>query len=117
MVDKTLAPNGYEVKRNAIAGKIQAKISQLNLDIVNAKANNQTAKAAKLEALRNSLQAFKDGATWIDGTIQGMGRGAGNAKTESLLKYFSKFNYYPNSINNVSKNYFYIIWYNVFKIR
>ncbi len=57
VVDKTLAPNGYEVKRNAIAGKIQAKISQLNLDIVNAKANNQTAKAAKLEALRNSLQS------------------------------------------------------------
>ena len=37
-------------------------------------------------ALRNSLQAFKDGVTWIDGTIQGMGRGAGNVKTESLLK-------------------------------
>ena len=58
-------------------------------------------------ALRNSIQAYKCGVTWIDGTIQGMGRGAGNAKTESLLKYFSKFNYYPNSINNVSKNYFY----------
>ena len=29
-----------------------------------------------------------------------------NAKTESLLKYFSKFNYYPNSINNVSKKLF-----------
>ncbi len=58
-------------------------------------------------ALKNSIQAYKCGVTWIDGTIQGMGRGAGNAKTESLLKYFSKFNYHPSSINNVSKNYFY----------
>ena len=33
-----------------------AKISQLNLDIANARANNQPKKAAKLEALRSSLQ-------------------------------------------------------------
>ena len=57
VVDKTLAPNGYEIKRDAIAGKIQAKISQLNLDIANARANNQPKKAAKLEALRSSLQS------------------------------------------------------------
>ena len=37
-------------------------------------------------ALKNSLTAFKNGVTWIDGTIQGMGRGAGNVKAESLLK-------------------------------
>jgi len=58
-------------------------------------------------ALKNSIQAFKSGVTWIDGTVQGMGRGAGNAKTESLLKHFSKYNYHPNSINNISKKYFY----------
>jgi 4-hydroxy 2-oxovalerate aldolase len=58
-------------------------------------------------ALKNSVQAYKSGVTWIDGTIQGMGRGAGNAKTESLLKYFSKYNYKLASIKNISNKYFY----------
>ena len=57
-------------------------------------------------ALKNSIQAFKSGATWIDGTIQGMGRGAGNVKTEHLLSYFKKFDYSSRSIQSISKNYF-----------
>ena len=57
-------------------------------------------------ALKNSIQAFKSGATWVDGTIQGMGRGAGNVKTENLLKYFKKFNYNLKSIEQTSKYYF-----------
>ena len=57
-------------------------------------------------ALKNSIQAFKSGATWVDGTIQGMGRGAGNVKTENLLKYFKKFNYNLKSIEKISKYYF-----------
>lgn len=36
-------------------------------------------------ALNNSLTALKNGATWIDSTIQGMGRGSGNLRTESLI--------------------------------
>lgn len=36
-------------------------------------------------ALINSLVAFENGASWVDGTILGMGRGAGNAKTEYLM--------------------------------
>ena len=63
-------------------------------------------------ALKNSIQAFKSGATWVDGTIQGMGRGAGNVKTENLLKYFKKFNYnlksiekYQNIISEIWKKY------------
>jgi len=36
-------------------------------------------------ALVNSLAAIDAGASWIDGTILGMGRGAGNTRTESLL--------------------------------
>lgn len=36
-------------------------------------------------ALHNSLIASQAGATWIDSTLYGMGRGAGNAKTEQLL--------------------------------
>jgi 4-hydroxy 2-oxovalerate aldolase len=36
-------------------------------------------------ALANSLAAIEAGASWIDATMGGMGRGAGNAKTEQLL--------------------------------
>ena len=36
-------------------------------------------------ALQNSLQAIKDGATYIDATVTGMGRGAGNVRLEELL--------------------------------
>jgi len=35
-------------------------------------------------ALANSMRAVQDGVTWIDGTVTGMGRGAGNVKTEYL---------------------------------
>ena len=36
-------------------------------------------------ALANTLEALNKGATWIDSTITGMGRGAGNTKTELLI--------------------------------
>jgi 4-hydroxy 2-oxovalerate aldolase len=36
-------------------------------------------------AVLNALTAIENGVTWIDATILGMGRGAGNAQTESLL--------------------------------
>jgi len=35
-------------------------------------------------ALANSMVALESGVTWIDGTVTGMGRGPGNAKTEYL---------------------------------
>ena len=35
-------------------------------------------------ALSNSLFALNNGITWVDSTVLGMGRGAGNAKTELL---------------------------------
>lgn len=55
-------------------------------------------------ALKNCIEAYKNGATWFDGTIQGMGRGAGNVTTENLLKYFNKIKkkYFPKKINNLS---------------
>ena len=40
---------------------------------------------------------------WIDGTVQGMGRGAGNVKTENLLQKFRFFKYNASSINNILK--------------
>ena len=36
-------------------------------------------------ALINSITAVQNGVTWCDGTITGMGRGAGNVSTESLV--------------------------------
>ena len=35
-------------------------------------------------ALQNTLQAKQDGASWLDATVTGMGRGPGNTKTEHL---------------------------------
>lgn len=39
----------------------------------------------KGQALVNCMAAVDAGITWLDGTILGMGRGAGNVRTESLL--------------------------------
>ena len=38
----------------------------------------------------NSIEAIKNGAQWVDSTVLGIGRGAGNAKTEDLLIKFLK---------------------------
>lgn len=43
-------------------------------------------------ALINSITATDNGVTWCDGTITGMGRGAGNSATESLLLEMSLLN-------------------------
>ena len=40
-------------------------------------------------ALKNSTTAIKNGANWIDSTVMGMGRGAGNLKTEDIIKFFN----------------------------
>lgn len=37
------------------------------------------------QAMANSTAAVEAGATWVDGTVAGMGRGPGNAHTEYLL--------------------------------
>ena len=52
------------------------------------------------KALDNSMVAKSLGVTWIDATITGMGRGAGNAQTENLLAMLSKDSekYSPSSI-------------------
>ena len=38
-------------------------------------------------ALSNTKVAIKNGIEWVDCTVTGMGRGAGNVKTENLLEY------------------------------
>ena len=42
-------------------------------------------------ALINAVAAFNNGVKWIDSTVTGMGRGAGNIKTEFALLQFSKY--------------------------
>ena len=42
-------------------------------------------------ALINGVTAFNNGINWIDSTVTGMGRGAGNIQTEFALLQFSKY--------------------------
>jgi 4-hydroxy 2-oxovalerate aldolase len=51
----------------------------------------------KGHALINSITAIENGVTWIDGTIVGMGRGAGNAPTESLILEISRLGYFQGN--------------------
>jgi len=43
------------------------------------------------QALSNSKQAIKEGVCWLDCTVTGMGRGAGNAQTEYLVMLADEF--------------------------
>jgi len=38
-------------------------------------------------AFKNSIFAYKKGVKWIDSTVLGMGRGAGNLKTEDIIRH------------------------------
>lgn len=42
------------------------------------------------KGLDNTLSAMEAGVSWLDTTVTGMGRGAGNTQTESLLAYLDK---------------------------
>ncbi|MFC0047235.1 aldolase catalytic domain-containing protein [Rheinheimera tilapiae] len=60
-------------------------------------------------ALSNTLQAINDGATWLDATVTGMGRGPGNARTEELVieiaeKRCQSINLVP--LMNIIRSYF-----------
>ncbi len=44
-------------------------------------------------AFANTIEAYAKGVNWLDGTVCGMGRGAGNCFTESLLGYFKNSAY------------------------
>jgi 4-hydroxy 2-oxovalerate aldolase len=61
-------------------------------------------------ALQNTLAALENGATWLDSTVDGMGRGAGNTKTELLLLELNKKknqkSYNTQEIFKLSTNHF-----------
>ena len=60
-------------------------------------------------ALENSLTAIECGASWVDGTVQGMGRGAGNVSTESLVCEFGRMGitkFIPEHIYSLSQSFF-----------
>jgi 4-hydroxy 2-oxovalerate aldolase len=61
-------------------------------------------------ALQNTLAALESGATWLDSTVDGMGRGAGNTKTELLLlelnKKKNRKSYNTQQIFKLSTNHF-----------
>jgi 4-hydroxy 2-oxovalerate aldolase len=42
-------------------------------------------------ALANSMYAVENGVTWVDSTVTGMGRGAGNVQTEYIVIALQKF--------------------------
>ena len=50
-------------------------------------------------ALINSITAVENGVNWCDGTITGMGRGAGNVSTESLILEMSRLSYIKSNAN------------------
>jgi 4-hydroxy 2-oxovalerate aldolase len=61
------------------------------------------------KAVSNSLSAIKNGVTWIDSTVTGMGRGPGNSETEYMLiemDKFSKKKYDILPITKIIKKYF-----------
>jgi len=61
------------------------------------------------QALTNALYALKMGVTWVDATINGMGRGAGNAQLEYLLLELFNNNLHicqPNRIFDIAVNTF-----------
>ena len=61
-------------------------------------------------AFINTLTAIENGCLWCDATILGMGRGAGNTKTENLLLelqsmnlHKGNYNYLIKTVNNFTK--------------
>ena len=62
-----------------------------------------------LLANANNIAAIENGADVVDTTLMGIGRGAGNAQTESMIMILLKMGYHlksdPLKISNISKSY------------
>eukprot|EP00667_Euglena_gracilis_P003452 EG_transcript_3463 len=57
--------------------------------------------------LANSIDAITEGANMVDGSILGLGRGAGNTPTENLLCFLRNPKYNPRPIFQVIQSHFY----------
>lgn len=60
-------------------------------------------------ALANSRTAAQTGASWIDGTVSGIGRGAGNTQTQLLMGLFDRESSRPirtTRLESLSRRYF-----------
>ena len=55
-------------------------------------------------AFKNTMTAINNGCQWIDTTVAGMGRGAGNAQTEKIIKTF-KIKHYKEIQNLINKSF------------
>jgi 4-hydroxy 2-oxovalerate aldolase len=61
------------------------------------------------KAIDNSFTALAEGVEWLDVTVTGMGRGAGNAQTENLLALLAKqgnTHYQPDAVYELVVRYF-----------
>ena len=56
-------------------------------------------------ALTNSIKAVEEGVSWLDSTVYGMGRGAGNTPTEDLLLELKKLNIHESNPNALIPSY------------
>jgi len=54
-------------------------------------------------ALQNTMLAYNNGVLWLDATVTGMGRGAGNAKTEELIVELGKTGNLLNLLKLINK--------------
>ncbi len=59
-------------------------------------------------AFSNTIMASKAGASFVDASVNGMGRGAGNCPLECLLPYISKEDYDLKPILSLLNNYYHL---------
>ncbi|WP_099203217.1 4-hydroxy-2-oxovalerate aldolase [Miniphocaeibacter massiliensis] len=76
---------------NEVEEKISLLVKNLNIPIGFHSHNNLGL------AIGNSLAALKSGATYIDGSLGGLGAGAGNTATEMLIAVLNKTGYTHNT--------------------
>ncbi|HCX61542.1 MAG TPA: 4-hydroxy-2-oxovalerate aldolase [Clostridiales bacterium] len=81
---------GAMVPKN-VSEKISALVKSLSVPVGHHSHNNLGL------AIGNSLAAIEAGATYIDGSLSGLGAGAGNTPTDTLVAVLKKMNYDINA--------------------